>query len=168
MEIGTSALKTPEELLEKVTNVLKKFREDTPRISTQEPEKPKEPEAKKPEETTQPSTSDTKPKSDENFQVVCEGDVCYKKPVEKQEEKVLEKVAETVATSDQKSAETEEKVKRAMQLIEQKKKEKADEEARVSSRNLVILGRHSYRTSWLTGSVLRFLIKTFLRMRKSG
>lgn len=145
LEIGTSAIKSAEELLEKVSSVLAKFRAENPvsisqqpnsSAASQDPPKPKEPE---PKIDTPPSTSS----ADENFEVVCENGVCYKKPIEKKSEATLEEKEETpVATqtspkTENSSTETDEKVKRAMELIERKKKEKADEEARVRNGRLI-------------------------------
>jgi hypothetical protein len=133
-------------LEEKLDNVLNKFRETNPAP----------PETSSKSDPKEESGSTSKPS-----EVVCEGGVCYKKPIES--EKSQEKPKEPAKTPEVPASKSEElpdaskpedpvkiskeseksvevgtasgnspteddKVKRAMQLIEQKRKEKADEE----------------------------------------
>lgn len=67
-------------------------------------------------------------------EVVCEGGVCYKRPKESKPEDLKESDASTSAEAPAPASpelSTEEKVQRAKELIEKKRKAKEEEEARV-------------------------------------
>lgn len=72
---------------------------------------------------------------DDEFEVVCKDGVCYKQP--KQEKGETGEASSSTATSTDLASE--EKLKRAREVIEKKRKDKEEEDARVS---LVVLSYH--------------------------
>lgn len=141
---------------EKIDNVLNKFREANP-VSIPVPGSSI---VESSTSTETVKKANPKKGTSGSSEVVCKDGVCYKKPLEKSEELVKkveepakkveepvkvveapkvsaepvkspEKPAESVVTpADPPKTPEEDKIKRAMQLIEQKRKEKADQEAR--------------------------------------
>lgn len=122
LEVVTGIIKTAEELDEKIMDVLQKT--GLSLVSTTTPS------------TSAPTASGTTPREpstvpDNDTEIVCEGGVCYKKPKDVNPAAIDE-------PSNESQANQEDKLKRAKELIEKKRKNKEEENTRVSAAFLCI------------------------------
>lgn len=131
LEVVTGITKTVEELESKINAVLETTTVQPSAPSTSHPTAAAE--AAGPSTSpapTQASSSD--PSADGDFEVVCEGGVCFKRPKQPQAASGDATNAAAATESAEQALANEAKLRRAKELIEKKRIEKEEENARVS------------------------------------
>jgi len=126
IKVVTSVVKSSDEIIEAIDGIIKS---ETSSSSVNDNAETKKESAVSQEVPTTPTTSQSiEPEVKTSPEVVCEGGVCYKKEPEKLPETLSdETLNEKVETEEEKQ----EKIKRAMKLIEEKRIERIKEEKRL-------------------------------------
>lgn len=115
IKIVTSVVKSADELITAIDEILKNETVQTSEIDTMKNES----------DTSSSSAAEAATGNSKEAEIVCEGDVCVKQPAEKQKEEIEEKIEEETEEEKQ------EKVKRALKLIEEKRIEKIKEDEKL-------------------------------------
>lgn len=124
LEVVTGVTKTVDELNEKIEKVLKLFRSPSAAFIAGE-------------QSPSPKVSENN-KKDEETEVVCKDGVCYKQPKQKTSDETQPTTStasngeDSASDGSSSSVPSEEKLQKARDLIEKKRKEKEEEDARVS------------------------------------
>lgn len=78
-------------------------------------------------------TSGERAAEGEEMETVCENGVCYKRPVQEKDESAAQSSSNQSAQTSAYMSATEERLRRAKELIDQKRKEKEEETAKVDA-----------------------------------